>query len=789
MRKWWVYGLLLVSIVAAASGLLRLRFDTDILSMLPGELPEVKGLKAYQQAFSRQDEAVLLVQRQDSTARPVDEAAKSLCLALEKAGAVKKARWQPRWTEDPKGLSELLAYLWLNGDPAQTAALADSLKPGKSQETLQGALESLATSMSGQEIAMQAHDPFGFLNHPAIAQLMSSGSGEKGGATFTSPDGSAHLVFIDSPKEIHGYRNANDWISSVKNVIQTWEKGEGRGFHCGLTGEPVFSSEIGSAMEYDLSGTIGITLALIAILFWWMQRRFMLLVGLMTLQVLIFAVAMGIAGWVYGQISIMALSAAEILIGLSTDYGLVICQEAKVAGHDRKALLHASGRPVICGALITSVVFLALNLGGFPGISQLGSIVAYGLAAAGIMMIVIYLPWVSKYGVDRAPAVGNADWLPRSRRSWLVTGAIVVISAIILAVHGMPGVNFDSKLMRPKNSQAMTTLEQMQEKFPTGEKSALRMIVEAGTDEEMTSRLVDAHARLDAAKAQGVIKEYSLPQGWWPQDERQKKNAPILAALVKDSERLFKEADEAGFTTEGIGLGRMVFEALAKPEIARGHMYPSSPAAREVMELFLRHQDHGGGYVMGRVTPNPGFGPNDADYAKLREVNGNGLWLSDWSLFQPAISGLVEKDITRMLLPMGVILLVMMAVIFRRIREVWFAVFAMIVTVIGMLAVMSLCGLQWNFVNLMATPLLLGTGIDYAIHVTLTLRRTGCFKEFWNGTGKALLFCGASNIIGFGSLVWSSSESMISLGQVAVIGIIFSMAVSLCLLPGWLKKS
>ena len=72
----------------------------------------------------------------------------------------------------------------------------------------------------------------------------------------------------------------------------------------------------------------------------------------------------------------------------------------------------------------------------------------------------------------------------------------------------------------------------------------------------------------------------------------------------------------------------------------------------------------------------------------------------------------------------------------------------------------------------------------------LTLRRTGgCFKDLWNGTSKALLFCGASNVIGFGSLVTSSSEALVSLGYVAVIGITLSMAVSIFLLPGWKSRS
>jgi predicted exporter len=223
MRKWWLYGMLLAAVAVAAMGLSRLRFDTDILSMLPGELPEVKGLKAQHQAFARQDEAILLLESDGD--HPPADAAKSLAAALEKDGVVKSARWQPRWTADPEGLSELLAYLWLNGDPAETRALASRLSPENSQGTFDTALENLATSLSGQDLAMNAHDPFGFLAHSAVADVLASSGG---GAGFASADGTSHLIFIDAPGEIPGYRDAGAWLDRVRLSIANWQE-EGAG--------------------------------------------------------------------------------------------------------------------------------------------------------------------------------------------------------------------------------------------------------------------------------------------------------------------------------------------------------------------------------------------------------------------------------------------------------------------------------------------------------------------------------------------------------------------------------
>ncbi|MFT3990655.1 MAG: MMPL family transporter [Luteolibacter sp.] len=786
LRRFAVPALLILAILTATLGLTRLKFDTDILSMLPAELPEVKGLKAFHSAFSRQDELVVLIQGNADAAGTLPDAAESLAEKLTASGLVKSARWKPLWTEEPAGMAELIAYLWLNGDPQTVKSQVARFSPEISTKTLQEAYAKVGTAMEGADMLMQAHDPMGFLSHPSISNLLNQQSSD-GSGNFENPDGTAQLLLIESKQPLHGYRDSETWLKKIRAVVNDWKStGENRVLRVHFTGEPVFSSEIGTAMETDLSGSISITLGLIGLLFWWMQRRFSLLLGLIGVLVIIFAVALGVAGWMYGELSIMALSSIEILIGLAVDYGLVICQEAKVAGHDETELRHASSRPVMCGSLVTAVVFLALNLGGLPGMAQLGSIVAYGLLAAAILMLVVYLPFVARFGVNRAPAVGSGKYLPRRKSSWFITAVLALGAITILAIHGMPGAVFDSKIMRPKNSEAMSTFETLQKSFPAWSNSAIGLVIEAKSDAEMLAKIPEAQRRADAAVAKGLIKPTQLARGWWPDETTQKINRPLLAGLLKNRERLFTEADQTGFSPEGLGLDRAVLDAMALQLSQTATVFPASGSAREVMRLFLDHRENGGGVLLGSLQPLAGIDPAGKDYDAFREMAGDGIWLSGWSLFQPAISRLVKTDMTRMLVPMFALLIGMMFVIFRRAGDVCLALFAMVISSLLLLAIMSLCGLTWNFVNLMATPLLLGTGIDYAIHVTLSLRRThGNFQELWNGTGKALLFCGVSNVIGFGSLVYSSSEALVSLGIVAVIGITLGMAVSIFLLPGW----
>ena len=775
--------ILVAAILLATFGLTRLRFDTDILSMLPPDLPEVKGLKAFHEAFSRDDELVLLIEGGEADEGSMAAAAESLGIHFMAAGVVREARWKPRWNEEPEGIAELLAYLWFNGDSAITAAQAARLAPENSKESLNSALEAVGTAMEGTAMVMQAHDPFGFLQHPAVALLMAGG---QGGEAFESPDGRSHLLFLNAPQALGGYRGADAWLQKICEVIEKWQTGEGKGLQVRLTGEPAFSSEIGMAMERDLSGSISITLGLIGILFWWMQRRFSLLLGLMGVLVIVFAVALGIAGWLYGELSILALCSIEILIGLSVDYGMVICQEAKLSGHQKKQLRKSAGPPVLFGAITTTVVFLALNLGGLPGMAQMGTIVGIGLSVAAVLMLILYLPFVVRFGVERAPATGSGNVLPRHSAAWWITAALCTSAVVVLLVHGLPEAEFDSKIMRPRESAAMDGFERVQKAFPAWSGKSLGVVIEAQSDEEMLSLITEARSRVNLAENSGLLESHQLPLQWWPDQSQQNANREVLAGLAQQRERLLAEADATGFTEEGLALGRAVLLEFARQTTSTATSFPVSASAKEVMRLFLSRKEGGGGYLLGNVTPAAGQDPAGEAYESFRDISGGGIWLSGWELFRPAISRLVEKDMFRMLVPMFVLLVGMMWLIFRRVGDVARALFAMAVCILLLLAIMSLTGLKWNFVNLMATPLLLGTGIDYAIHVTLSLRRTGGnYQELWQGTGKALLFCGASNVIGFGSLIFSSSEALVSLGIVAVIGILLSMGVSIFLLPGW----
>ena len=82
-----------------------------------------------------------------------------------------------------------------------------------------------------------------------------------------------------------------------------------------------------------------------------------------------------------------------MLLGLAVDYAVVHYQEALAHPQMTVPEIRRAIAPSILWAAITTMsAFLVLNLGGLPGLGQLGSLVAIGIGVSALVMVMIYLP-------------------------------------------------------------------------------------------------------------------------------------------------------------------------------------------------------------------------------------------------------------------------------------------------------------------------------------------------------------------------------------------------------------
>jgi predicted RND superfamily exporter protein len=774
-----LYGILSGILLAiVVSGLMKLRLDSDIMGIFPQAIPEVQGLQSVRTEFMNEGELIVVMHDIN------EEQIISLASHLMEKNVVKQARWRAQWLDDPQTMADLLAYLWWNGSEESVKSMTDRLSKDNSQIWLEKSMESLATSLEGQDMAIAARDPFDFMSHPALDGLKDSGVSD----SFSSADGKTRLLFLQHKQLPTGHAAAQQWIDEVNREIQQWSEKTSCACNWQMTGDPAFVAEIGGAMEYDMKSSTWVTALIVAGLLYVALRRFLAVGGLLFITLGSVVCSLGIASWLIGELSLLACGSAAILTGLIVDFGIMIAlasqqEDAKLA-QTRAQLV----RPIFWAAATTVLVFACLGLSGIPGLRQLGILVALGVSIGALAMLLFFAPLAQRLFRQRAlvqRASGMNLSFPR-KMGLSITAVIVLICVGILGVKGLPAMHFDPSLLKPKQSQASAAYDSLCQSFPEWGMERVKLVVTANDDEEMLEKINKlADMPIDEAKH-----DFAQGKWWWPDAARQKSNAQQWSSVRGEIPRLMDEGDAAGYATEGLVLARAVLERIETYTNQENlWVFPDSAATQEVMKRYLNRHESGGGALLITLHGEEKDWSSDENYAPIREVTQeHQLGIASWALLRKGMQPLVNREVYQLLIPLSVVLMLLAIFMFRNAKDTMVLLLAMIFATLLLLTVMSLMGMRWNVINLAAAPLFLGTGIDYGIHMIFAKRHCDVDHETsLYSVQKGVIFCALTTIIGFGSLALSSTEGLSSFGIVVALGVASSAFTSVVLLPSWRK--
>lgn len=803
MKRWhatWHWLLL----IPLALGLARLRLDTEVLDLLPEQLRSVQGVKLYQRHFSNARELILTVTAPDREL--ATQTAQALAEHLRQHPAlVSEVVWQPPWLEHPEQTAELIAHLWFNQPPARFRALAEQLAVTNLAAVLNATREELATTLSPTEIARLSYDPFGLTRLPEAVGQGAPGL-DQADRLFSSKDGTFRILFIQSKLDLPGYRECTAWLEAVRKICAPAVPA---GVRIGLTGRPAFVAEIAASMRGDITASVLGTAAIIALLFWCAHRRWRPLVWLLTLLGLILGATLALGGLVFGEIHIISMGFAAILLGLAVDYAVVHYQEALAHPDLTVPQIRRAIAPSIFWAATTTIAaFLVLNLGGLPGLGQLGTLVAMGVALSAFLMVYAYLPPLfpdrmrASAAMRAGPGAGPqppsmrvsqtngvhqglpSDWL--SRLNPVLTWAVVLAAAMLLA-RGWPALEGNARALEPRYSQAYVALEAMKKQL-SQDRDPLWLVLRGVNEEEVARRLDAVQPVLQAAVSNGVLTGFQLPTVLWPRPENQQANRATADGLVAEREALHEAAREAGFSSEAMGLTDGLLNSWHAMSRSSRVYWPSNTLCAWVMSKLAVRE---GSQLLAVGFLFPAARATDTSVWRNLEKQwpADGIWLAGWELLGGDVLQVVRRRMWLLVLPMVGLVLLALWVAFRRWSEIGLSLIALTLSGWVVLGVMSACGWSWNLLNLMAVPLVLGTGVDYGIFMQFALRRHGGDSRMAHrSVGRALLLCGGTAAAGFAMLGWSSNAGMASLGRVCAVGITANMLIAIYLLPGWWQR-
>ena len=781
-------ALLLTTLVVY--GWLRLRMEADILATLPASLPEVKALKILRDGFSGGSDLLIAVEAEDGAAAA--DAIQKLAQRLQKRKElVKQVRWAQGLESSSYTGPALLAWALQNGEPERLATLKQRLQGEGARQVLDASLDMLANSPDVARVQQVSYDPFGLLDclEAGAAQAME-------GSLFglTSPDGKLGLLMVTPATEVGNYKAAAQWLEVIKGEVAA--SAAPANVKVSFTGEPAFQAEIGGGIERDMSSTIGFTELLIALLFWVVFRRVKPLLWIQLLVAISLAVTLGLGGLLVGKLSIMSLGFAAIVLGIIVDYAALIIQDARQHPDASSAELRRMAAPgIIAGGCTTATVFLSLLLSGLPGLAELGVLVALGVLSGLAVMLGVAPVWAARRQVAQ-PVV--AAEMSAVRHGGAVVGTILLFGGMmgIFLWRGMPTFQSGAEALRPTKSEAAEVWQHVQEKMGRTGQASVAVLVTGSRDE----------LRLRTSEVEGVLKKLSrensgfhavLPTLLVPQAEWQRINRPVIEGLVSDLPRLEKAALEAGFTEDALQLYRGVMgmwrDALQKPwpQPAADH------AASSILDCLLTGEKQareaglpeGEAAVLGSINlPGSPGNPDPTALATVQRVLAaqEGVMVAGWETLGRALSTLVERDLRRQLWPVLAILAVTLLITFRNGRDLMLSALLLASGLGALAATMSAFQVSWNLASVAAIPLLLGTGIDYGIHLLLAMEKNGNSVAHARATtGRAVFFSGMTTVIGFASLCFAGNRGIASLGLACCVGTGWILLIVLWLLPHW----
>ncbi len=610
----------------------------------------------------------------------------------------------------------------------------------------------------------------------------------------------------------------------------------------GFTGAAAINAEELDGVARDAALAGGLSAGLVALV---------LLVGLGTWQLVVAALltlAVGLvltAGFTIlaiGSFNIISVTFAVLFIGLGIDYAihlLLRCREALGSGASPAAgLARASGRVgsalLLCMAS-TALAFLAFTPTAYQGLAQLGLISAVGVVISCSLAFTLLPALLMLLPQPRAaPALRPRQPLPRvgwlassgggsADGWWLASTAILALAAVAT----LPAVRFDADPIRLKDpaSPAMRSFEALRESA-VGSPYTLEVLADG---EDTAAGLAERLAAIPG------VEQVRWLESFVPRDQSEKLAilddasfflhfpAPTpLAAVETDMAAL-----EAALGELRAALGELAAAGLAESTAAarllagldRLFAAGPTPAAAATLRDALLHyfpftlerlrlaletgpvgvDDLPAALLRRYVAPGPVYRlaveprAAPADVAGLRpliEAVEDVAERVTGSPIQILRAGAVVVE--AMLVATGLALLLvvlLLAMVLRRPGELALILAPVLLAGLLTLAATVWLGIPFNFANVIVLPLLIGLGVDSAIHLVMRRRSLAAARDLAaTSTPRAVLLSAATTLSSFGTLGLAGHRGLASMGQllaVAIIAILFAMLV---FLPALLRR-
>lgn len=616
-----------------------------------------------------------------------------------------------------------------------------------------------------------------------------------------------------------------------------------------ITGEVALAhDEIDSAMHGAQESGL-LALVLVAIVLYLALRSVGTAIAVVISLIVGLILTAAFATLAVGHLNLISIAFAVLYIGLGVDYAIHFLfrfEELKnTCDPDAKTISNAGGdvgQALLICAITTAIGFYAFIPTTYRGVAELGIISGTGMLISFVVTMTL-LPALQKFfpipttkqispTSTLKPINRILDFAGRSQKLILTGTVIAVIAAVIIT----PQIRFDYNLLNMNNphAESVVTFQELlnhPEDSPwhieilADDLTALKQLKErlkALPEVKTVVSILDLVPEDQETKSQ-LIAEMSMTLGpisfATPSHDSNRSQVQPMAALekliTKINDFLQEQPDYSASTSirtllQSLSklkaqllldnhssqkndqllqslendLLSLLPESIQRLQLALG----AKPFTQETLpETFSSHWYSRDDFYRISVYPSENINDNDALRRFVRTVQQ----IAPTATGVPVISleageAVVDAFIHAFSLALiGVI--VTLLLMLRSVKYTLLALAPLLLATLFTGACMVLFDLPFNFANIIALPLLLGTGIDSSLHIVHRRRSQSNNNLLHSNTARAVFYSALTTLVGFGSLFFSSHQGTASMGLLLTIGLSITLVCVLVILPALLQ--
>lgn len=523
---------------------------------------------------------------------------------------------------------------------------------------------------------------------------------------------------------------------------------------------------------------------------------------------------LGFASLTFQRLNVLTCIFSCVLIGLGIDFAIHIINryfaEDKVnlpVPQRLQLTFKESGMGILIGGITTAVAVFGIGISDFRGFSELGIVTGIGILICLLAMFFL-LPALLVYfsdGKNFPKTVKIAgfglnillDRIQKHPRIVLLVTAVIIVLSIVSGTR----ITFDDNLknFRPVDSNVLRLQDKITD-WLGGSTAAILLVTEEDTEANSMETSAAIYSSLAELKKSGMIAGIRSVSRYFPPPSQQKNNMEFIRqhADFFDIKRIKKTFNQA-LTENGFEIRDLFdeyFERLSMALLEDKLLMPASVQDKELdrlLKIFVIPK--GNAYkTVTYISPNTDLWSR-SDTSRYREMiirklEESGVKRSRYLLTGPNLltgdlKGLIIKNLKSSLWLASLCIISVLLIYYRSLKLVLFSITPVLIGLASLAGIMPVLGLDFNFINLIVIPMIVGIGIDDGVHFT----NTYCKSDHLNiskgmfQTGRAVILTSLTTLVGFGSIALSHYPGLRSMGYVAVIGIGACMFASIIVLP------